>query len=102
MEGRESQGGTTITVEAAAKELGISRSSAYEAARRGGLPAIVIGRRVLVLRGRLDEILDGRRFEGHERSPAGEPAGTGGGAGKSLHYKLSCGSARLHYEPRDV
>jgi excisionase family DNA binding protein len=97
MERRESQSGKkTITVEAAAKELGISRSSAYEAARRGEIPAIVIGRRVLVLRRCLDDILEGRHFEGRERSSAGEPAGAEGGAGKSVHYKLSCGSARLH------
>jgi len=51
----------TITVEAAAKELGISRSSAYEAAHRGEIPAIVIGRRVLVLRRGLDDILEGTR-----------------------------------------
>ena len=59
---RESEGenGRTITVEAAAKELGISRSSAYEAAHRGEIPAIVIGRRVLVLRRGLDDILEGR------------------------------------------
>jgi hypothetical protein len=42
MEGKESQVAKTLTVEAAEKELGISRSSAYEAARRGEIPAIVI------------------------------------------------------------
>jgi excisionase family DNA binding protein len=38
----------TITVERAAKVLGISRGSAYEAARSGQLPAIRIGHRLVV------------------------------------------------------
>jgi excisionase family DNA binding protein len=53
--------GKTITVETAAKELGISRSSAFKAAHRGEIPAIVIGRRVLVLRRGLDELLEGKQ-----------------------------------------
>lgn len=79
MEGKESPVAKTLTVEAAAKELGISRSSAYEAARRGEIPAIVIGRRVLVLRRGLDDLLGGnlsRHLKGQGRSsPA---AGEGG------------------------
>ena len=51
----------TITVEAAAKELGISRSSAFKAAHRGEIPVIVIGKRVLVLRRGLDELLEGKQ-----------------------------------------
>ena len=42
----------TLTVEEAAASLGISRASAYEAVRRGEIPAIRIGRRILVPRGR--------------------------------------------------
>ncbi len=38
----------TLTVEEAAARLGISRASAYEAVRRGEIPSIRIGRRVLV------------------------------------------------------
>ena len=38
----------TMTVEEAARALGINRNSAYEAARNGELPAIRIGRRLLV------------------------------------------------------
>jgi excisionase family DNA binding protein len=37
----------TLTVEEAAASLGISRASAYEAVRRGDIPAIRIGRRIL-------------------------------------------------------
>ena len=62
MEGKESQGRKSITVEAAAKELGISRSSAYQAARKGELPAVVIGRRTLIFRRGLDELLAGRHY----------------------------------------
>ena len=39
---------TTITVEEAASLLGIGRSAAYEAARRGQLPTRRLGRRLLV------------------------------------------------------
>jgi excisionase family DNA binding protein len=40
----------TITVEEAARQLGISRGSAYAAARRGELPAIRLNRRIVVPR----------------------------------------------------
>ena len=39
-----------LTVEEAAQRLGIGRGSAYEAARRGEIPVIRIGRRILVPR----------------------------------------------------
>lgn len=38
----------TVTVERAAGVLGISRGSAYEAARRGDIPTLRLGRRLLV------------------------------------------------------
>lgn len=47
----------TITVEEAAQVLGISRSSAYEAVRRGELPTIRIGRRYVVPRVALERML---------------------------------------------
>lgn len=47
----------TVTVERAARELGISRGSAYEAARTGDLPTIRMGRRILVPTARLLELL---------------------------------------------
>jgi len=43
----------TLTVEEAGRLLGLSRPSAYEAARVGQLPVIRIGRRLLVPRARL-------------------------------------------------
>lgn len=48
----------TLTVEEAARVLGISRSSAYEAARRGELPIVRIGRRYVVPRVALERLLD--------------------------------------------
>lgn len=47
----------TLTVEDAARVLGISRGLAYEAARRGELPTIRLGRRLLVPRARLLELV---------------------------------------------
>jgi excisionase family DNA binding protein len=47
------------TVEEAAAKLGISRNSAYEGVRRGDIPGIRIGRRIVVPRVPLDRMLDG-------------------------------------------
>ena len=47
----------TYTVGEAAELLGISRNSAYEAVRKGELPTIRIGRRILVPRSRLADLL---------------------------------------------
>lgn len=38
----------TVSVTEAAKLLGIGRNSAYEAAHKGELPVVLIGRRMLV------------------------------------------------------
>ena len=48
----------TLTVEEAAEVLGISRAFAYEAARRGDIPSIRIGRRILVPRAALGRMLE--------------------------------------------
>jgi excisionase family DNA binding protein len=50
----------TYTIDEAARLLGISRNSAYEAARRGELPVIRLGRRILIPRSRLADLLDDR------------------------------------------
>jgi excisionase family DNA binding protein len=39
---------STITVEQAAQLLGLGRTAAYDAARRGELPTLRLGRRLLV------------------------------------------------------
>jgi excisionase family DNA binding protein len=51
----------TQTVEEAAKELGIGRNQAYAAARRGEIPIIRIGKRILVLKEPLKRMLEGSR-----------------------------------------
>ncbi len=47
----------TLTIEEARQVLGISRGSAYEAARTGALPVIRIGKRMLVPKSALDRLL---------------------------------------------
>jgi excisionase family DNA binding protein len=51
----------TLTIPEAAKLLGIGRSAAYEAARRGDLPTLSFGRRRVVLSAALEEMLKLRR-----------------------------------------
>ena len=57
--GPATDGRLTWTIPEAAKLLGISKDSAYEAARRGELPVRLIGRRMLVPRVALLRLLDG-------------------------------------------
>lgn len=47
----------TMTIEEAAQALGISRGSAYEGARRGDIPTVRVGRRLLVPRAALERLL---------------------------------------------
>jgi len=48
----------TFTVDEVAERLGIGRNAAYDAIRRGELPALRIGRRIVVPRAALDRMLD--------------------------------------------
>jgi excisionase family DNA binding protein len=50
----------TLTVEQAAVALGISRSTAYTLARRGNLPTLRLGHRLVVPRVQLDRLLSGK------------------------------------------
>lgn len=52
---------STMTVGEAARVLGISRSSAYECVRRGELRAVRLGRRLVVPRLVVDQLLAGDR-----------------------------------------
>jgi excisionase family DNA binding protein len=56
----------TYTVEEAAQLLGVSRGVAYESARRGELPAIRLGRRLVIPRQRLEDLLGGEVAERKE------------------------------------
>ena len=48
----------TITIEEAASQLGLSRNAAYDAAKRGDLPTIRMGRRLLVPRVPFEALLN--------------------------------------------
>jgi len=47
----------TLTVEQAAKLLGIGRSTAYELVHTGDIPSLRLGRRIVVPKARLAEML---------------------------------------------
>lgn len=51
----------TQTIAEAARDLGMGRNQAYEAARRGEIPTIRIGKRILVLKDPLKRMLLGGR-----------------------------------------
>ena len=48
----------TLTIEEAAKVLGIGRQLAYDKAKTGEIPVIKIGRRLLVPRRALEKLLE--------------------------------------------
>ena len=54
----QAQQRSTLTVEEAAEMLGLSRAFAYEAVNRGEIPAIRIGRRILVPKVALERLLN--------------------------------------------
>ena len=62
-------GNLTYRIEDVAKLLGIGRNSAYDAAKRGDIPTIKVGRRILVPRAALHRLLDG---ENHQPKDAAE------------------------------
>lgn len=49
----------TLTVDEAARCLGIGRNSAYEAIARGEIPAVKIGKRLLIPKVALEKMLSG-------------------------------------------
>ena len=49
----------TRTIQEAAKALGVGRNQAYAAARKGEIPVIWIGKRMLVPAAWLDRVLSG-------------------------------------------
>jgi excisionase family DNA binding protein len=57
--GPQWDGRDSFTIEEAGKILGLSRPSAYAAAKRGDLPVLWIGRRGIIPRTRLERLLAG-------------------------------------------
>lgn len=49
----------TVSIEEAAKLLGVSRATAYAAATSGHIPVVRVGRRLLVPKARLMALIDG-------------------------------------------
>jgi excisionase family DNA binding protein len=54
----------TYDVVEAGQRLGLGRNASYEAARRGDIPTIKIGKRILVPKARFDRMLEGRNDPG--------------------------------------
>ncbi len=52
----------TLTVDEAAKALGLSRNSCYQAAETGAIPSIRIGKRILIPRFALERLLAGADY----------------------------------------
>lgn len=49
----------TVTVEEGARILGLSRGAAYDAVKRGEIPSLRIGRRILIPKAALERMLSG-------------------------------------------
>jgi excisionase family DNA binding protein len=47
----------TYTVTEAAELLGISRTTAYQCVRRGEIPALALGRRIVITRAQLESLV---------------------------------------------
>ena len=61
---KQERGQLVFTVDEVAKMLTLSRHSVYEGIRTGQLPAIRIGRRLLIPRAALERMLGGKRRDG--------------------------------------
>ena len=66
----------TYTVTEAATVLGISRTSAYERVRAGDLPALRLGRRIVIARAVVDAFVTGAAVTGDGRDRAATDATT--------------------------
>jgi len=55
----------TLSVYEAARVLGISRTTAYECVRTGELPAVRLGRRLVIPKSAISDLLSGRPSTAH-------------------------------------
>ena len=60
----------TVTVEESAEILGISRAFAYALVRKGELPSLRLGRRLVVPRRALEQLLEGEHHHHHHHGGA--------------------------------
>jgi excisionase family DNA binding protein len=77
---RSASNTSVLNVEDAARILGISRNSAYEAVARGEIPSLRFGKRIVIPKVALDRLLSGGSIsspgprEGIVEGPTGFPA----------------------------
>jgi excisionase family DNA binding protein len=69
----------TYTVTETARILGISRTTAYECVRRGEIPSLTLGRRVVITHTALEQLLGALPHTGRTEQP-GTPSGESGSA----------------------
>ncbi len=70
----------TVTVEEAAEILGISRAFAYALVRKGELPSLRLGRRLVVPRRALEQLLEGEQHHHHHHDDNAQRTQVGVGA----------------------
>ena len=58
----------TITVAEAAIQLGISKGNCYEAIRQGSIPALRLGRRIVIPKAALQRLLAGEEMSTNDKS----------------------------------
>ena len=58
-----------LTVSEVSKKLGLSRNSTYEGLRRGEIPYIRVGKRLLIPKAALDNLLSGAEGARSEKIP---------------------------------
>lgn len=95
----------TLTVAQAAKKLGISRASAYQAAANGQLPTLRWGRRIVVPKTALQEMLRRVDTTGHIGPPSSSHSSTaiGSEAVPSRFHRIPPKRPRLRKSPpRDL
>ncbi len=63
----------TFTVPEAAALLGISRTTTYECVRRGEIPSLTLGRRILITRVQLEQLLGPLPLATTSSTPATAP-----------------------------
>lgn len=51
----------TITVDEAARQLGMGRATVYDAVKTGEMPSIKLGRRIVIPRAAFEELLRGSK-----------------------------------------
>jgi len=61
-----------LTVSEVAKMLGLSRNSTYEGVKRGEIPHIQVGKRLLIPKVALDNLLSGAEGARSEKIPESE------------------------------